>query len=221
MGVEPAQVRQQRGVNVEHAALPSLDEGRAQDAHEPGEADDFGPLGAKPRVERRFERRLPRIDAEVDRLRRNARLARGRKTGRGRLVRQDEHDLGRKVRRARRLDKSAHVRAATRDENDRPRPERHNLSLPRVRSAGRRREQARRSGPATGPRRRAPHAPPASSSAETNAAIPKPQLKVRSISPSSRPPAAASQEKTGGGAKASRSSETARLSSSTRGRLSG
>ena len=93
--------------------LPPLDEGRAQHAHEPGQANDFGPLGAKPRLEGRLERRLPGIGSKVDRLRRDARLARDRKSGRARLVRQDEHDLGRKVRRSRGLDKSAHVGAAT------------------------------------------------------------------------------------------------------------
>jgi hypothetical protein len=41
VGVEAAQVRQQRGMNVEQASPPSLDEGGAQHAHEPGEADDF------------------------------------------------------------------------------------------------------------------------------------------------------------------------------------
>ncbi len=40
VGVEAAQVRQQRGMNVEQPSSPSLDEGGAQHPHEPGEADD-------------------------------------------------------------------------------------------------------------------------------------------------------------------------------------
>ena len=41
VGIEAAQIWQERGMNVEHPSSPSLDEGGTQYAHEPGEAYNF------------------------------------------------------------------------------------------------------------------------------------------------------------------------------------
>ena len=106
-------------------------------------------------------------------------------------------------------------------ENDGSHPGAHSLSLPWVKTH---RPSEDTSRPIkTGDRPASASAPLASSSrsAETKAAIPKPQLNVRSISASSTPPSTRARKRQPAGEKASRSSETARRSSSTRGRLSG
>ena len=81
MGMQTTQVRQQRGVNIQQSSVPSLDERRAQNPHEPGEANDLRAGFGKPQAERSFERGLIRITREVDCFRRDAGLARARKTG--------------------------------------------------------------------------------------------------------------------------------------------
>ena len=72
-------------MNVEYAPSPPVDEGRTQQAHEPGEADDFDRGGDEARLERRLERRLAAIGSKVDRLGGDAKLARQDKACRGRV----------------------------------------------------------------------------------------------------------------------------------------
>src|SRR5690348_6051695 len=41
LGIEPAEGRQQRGMNVDHPVAPSLDKAPFQHPHEPGKADEL------------------------------------------------------------------------------------------------------------------------------------------------------------------------------------
>ena len=71
-----------------------VDESRAQDAHEPGQADDFDPSVPKAGVDRRFEPRLAGNTPKVDRLRRNPQAPRDLDSRRAGPVRENKRDLG-------------------------------------------------------------------------------------------------------------------------------
>ena len=120
MGVEAAVVRQQRGVDVEHPAVPLRDESGGQDAHVTRQCDEL-------RV--RFAQF--RIDPRIVRLARHA-LVRERESGdplglgepqsrRVRIVAHDEHDLVGTSRGAAGIDQRRHVGPTPRNHRRDPR----------------------------------------------------------------------------------------------------
>ncbi len=56
VGMQARKGRQQAGMDVQHAALPGLDQKRGQQPHVTREADDLDPGGAQHRVDRRLVR---------------------------------------------------------------------------------------------------------------------------------------------------------------------
>ena len=117
MRVQTAQVGQQRRMDIEQPARPSFDEACAQDAHKSRKADEFDLRRPKAPVKLRLEIGLSRKVPEVDRLRDDARFARGLQPGRLRPVGQHECDLSREVGPARRRNQRLHVRAAAGNED--------------------------------------------------------------------------------------------------------
>ena len=56
-GIEAGKRRQQRGMNVEHPAIPALHEFGGEQPHEPAEADQVDPVLVQRRLQNRLERR--------------------------------------------------------------------------------------------------------------------------------------------------------------------
>ena len=118
VGVEPFELRQQRGVNVQQTPAPARDDPGREKAHESRKAHKVDALRRQFGIERAFERFA--IVAErpvIDQRGRDAQLpgmGQSRCIG---LVRYDEHDFRRVVRRLGRLDQRRHVRATARDEH--------------------------------------------------------------------------------------------------------
>ena len=55
MGVQALELRQQRRMNVEHAAAPAPHKVRSQKPHEASEAEEIDPVRVKLRIERPLE----------------------------------------------------------------------------------------------------------------------------------------------------------------------
>ena len=143
------------------------------------------PAGDERRGHRRLELRLAGEALVVERLGGDARRARGLEPRRVRLVGQDERDLGRKIR-ARARPRSARSCWSRGPRSGRPVLTRPVIAraVPASRPAARPTLRAGRSGPAQARRARAPRAPRPRARPRRTTAMPKPQLKVRSISAS-------------------------------------
>ncbi len=117
MSIEAPEGRQQRGVNIEVAVTPALDEARRVQPHEPGIAEDFDAGLLEGLVERGIEGIAGRKRLVID-----GEGGDGGGFGAGeafsaRHVRDHDHDLGGVVRCLAGVDQGLKVGAATRDEN--------------------------------------------------------------------------------------------------------
>ncbi len=121
MGIQSLELRQQRWVNIDHAAAPAPHESRRQQPHEAGEADEIGPVRVKLAIERALEglavlAKPPMIDdGGLD-----ARLTCKAEAGRVGAVGYDEHDRCRIISRLGCLDQRRHVRAAAGNQHGHP-----------------------------------------------------------------------------------------------------
>ncbi len=183
MRVEAREGGEQRGVNIDLAVAPALDEPRRQDAQEPGIADKFGACLAQRGVERRLEARAVGEIAMADDHRRQAGPAGTIEADCVGAVGSGQDDLGGIIRQRAGLDQRLQVRAAPGDENADLQPVGHRAAMLRMRLPG---PSPRGT---TSPMRNT--VSPASArqvvmrsaaSAATTTAIPMPQLKVRDIS---------------------------------------
>ena len=210
-------------MDIDDPTAPPRDKGRAQDAHESGEADQFDAMNVEQRLHRGFELVAPGVNLMIDRRRRDARLPGEREAAGVAAIGEHQPDFGGKV-----GARAAAISAAMLE----PRPE--------IKIAVRRRE---RSQAQTVPAWRRARRSAATSFAEPNRAQPvvgeRPRRSIELLggdeSHHADPAIEGAQHfgladrrrprrampNTAGGAKASRSSRTARCVGRTRGRLSG
>jgi hypothetical protein len=104
-------------MDIDHAVAPGGDEARRQQPHEAGEADE---LGAR-RLERAVEGAVELGARGVVAMRHDRGADAGGRgageAGRRGLIRQHQHDLGRRIGRAAGLDQRLHVAAAAGDQD--------------------------------------------------------------------------------------------------------
>src|SRR3954447_25700344 len=112
MRLDPGKGWQQRGMDVDHAAVPALYECRRKQTHESSKTNQLNPVLLQSRLQHRLERRA--IVAEtlaVDRKRWDIACARFFEPAGICPVRNDEHNFGREVRCCGSPDQCGHVRS--------------------------------------------------------------------------------------------------------------
>ena len=206
--MQPLEARQQRGVDVDHAVAPALDETGGHEPHETGERDDVHARHAEHALQLALEVLAVLVELVIEAERGNALRLRPGKTRRVGPVGNHRHDLGRIV------GSRARPRPAPSCSSRGPRSGWRRafsqtlehafvihgpglaLALGRTPLAGRRGDLADDDGAS-------PHSCRGARGASapclaTTTTMPMPQLNVRSISASSRRPALASQPNTAG-----------------------
>src|SRR3954454_3921330 len=99
MRLDPGKGWQQRGMDVDHAAVPALYECWRKQTHESSKTNQLDPVLLQRGLQHRLERRAIVAEAlAVDRKRRDMACAGFFETAGIRPVRNDEHNLGREVR---------------------------------------------------------------------------------------------------------------------------
>ena len=117
MRVQALEGGQQRGVDVDHPALPFLDERRGEQAHIAGQRHQFGAETGKGGVDRGVMRFLASMVGAGNDLRRNATRDGKANAGGVRPVGDDADDLGREVGIGGSGDQRGHVGAAAGNED--------------------------------------------------------------------------------------------------------
>src|SRR5215217_250053 len=219
MGVKAPVIGQEGRVDVDHPALPVIDEVFAQDAHEAGEADIVDLPALKDLGHHVFEHVAAQELALRQRGRGDAVLLGRQQARRGGLVGEHADDLGGIVGVSGSLEQRRHVGSATRNEDADLLPA-HRASFPRKVTGSSVRAVSWPTMAAVSPEAVRLWTSFSASSGVTATSMPTPQLKVRSISRSLMPPTLESQPKTAGTVTAPRSISAARSSGRTRGILS-